>query len=168
VRRTASGRCTTATAGLATTLVIAGTAGRLDRGFPAREEPELPGDGSPLRRNTAMISVVTHVPLKEGTEREWDTVMLARMNAAKKQPGWVGGQLLRSPNGRVIIGTWESRADWERWHHSREFRKTRRQLDGMTDGPTDPGWHEVVAEVRKGRSKGRPKSHRRATTKAGR
>jgi heme-degrading monooxygenase HmoA len=87
-----------------------------------------------------MISVVTHVPLKEGTEREWDTVILARMNAAKKQPGWVGGQLLRSPNGRVIIGTWQSRADWERWHHSREFRKTRRQLDGMTDGPTDPGW----------------------------
>jgi heme-degrading monooxygenase HmoA len=140
---------------------------RLDRGFPAREEPELPGDGSPLRRNTAMISVVTHVPLKEGTAREWNTVMLARMNAAKKQPGWVGGQLLRSPNGRVIIGTWQSRADWERWHHSREFRKTRRQLDGMTDGPTDPGWHEVVAEVRKGPSKWRPKSHGRATTKAG-
>jgi len=78
-----------------------------------------------------MISVVTHVPLKEGTEREWDTVMLARMNAAQKQPGWVGGQLLRSPNGRVIIGTWQSPADWERWHHSREFRKTRR--DGRTD-----------------------------------
>ena len=28
-----------------------------------------------------------HVPLKGGTEREWDAVMLERMTAAKKQPG---------------------------------------------------------------------------------
>jgi heme-degrading monooxygenase HmoA len=99
-----------------------------------------------------MMTVVTHVPLKEGTEPEWDSLMLERMNAARKRRGWVGGQLLRSPNGRVIIGTWRSRADWEKWHHDPEFTETRRQLDEMADGPTDPGWHEVVAEVRKGRS----------------
>ncbi len=104
-----------------------------------------------------MMTVVTHVPLKEGFEQEWDSLMLERMNAARKQPGWVGGQLLRSPNGRVIVGTWQSREDWEKWHHAPEFAETRRQLDEMADGPTDPGWHEVVAEVRKGRaaSKGR-------------
>ena len=34
-----------------------------------------------------MVTVVTHVPLKGGTEREWDAVMLERMTAAKKQPG---------------------------------------------------------------------------------
>jgi len=50
-----------------------------------------------------MVTVVTHVPLKEGTEHEWDALMAERMAAAKKQPGWVGGQLLRSPNGRVIV-----------------------------------------------------------------
>ena len=104
-----------------------------------------------------MVTVMTLVPLKEGAEREWDSAMLERMNAAKKQPGWIGGQLLRSPNGRVIVGTWQSRADWEKWHHAPEFAETRRQLDGLADGPADPGWHEVVAEVRKGRaaSKGR-------------
>lgn len=103
------------------------------------------------------MTVVTHVPLKSGFEREWDSLMLERMNAARKRPGWVGGQLLRSPNGRVIVGTWESREDWEQWHHDPEFAETRRQLDEMVDGPTDPGWHEVVAEIRKGKaaSKGR-------------
>lgn len=111
-----------------------------------------------------MMSVVTYIPLKDGSEHEWDAIMLERMNAAKKQPGWVGGQLLRSPNGRVIIGTWQSRADWERWHHAREFAETCRQLDRMTDGPTEPGWHEVVAEVRKGKAT-KPKS--RATRRVG-
>jgi heme-degrading monooxygenase HmoA len=63
----------------------------------------------------------------------------------------------------VIVGTWQSRADWEKWHHDPEFTGTRRRLDEMTDGPTDPGWHEVVAEVRKGRAP----SKGRATAKAG-
>jgi heme-degrading monooxygenase HmoA len=86
-----------------------------------------------------------------------DAIMLERMIAAKKQPGWVGGQLLRSRNGRMIIGTWQRRADWERWHHAREFAETCRQLDRMT------GWHEVVAEVRKGRA---VKSKSRATRRS--
>ena len=30
-----------------------------------------------------MMTVVTHVPLKEGTEPEWDSLMLERMNAAR-------------------------------------------------------------------------------------
>jgi heme-degrading monooxygenase HmoA len=109
-----------------------------------------------------MMTVVTHVPLKEGVGREWDDIMLDRLNAARKQPGWVGGQLLRSPNGRVIVGTWQSRADWERWHQAPEFEETRRRLDSMADGPTEPGWHEVVAEVRKspGAKKRAPRARR--------
>jgi len=99
-----------------------------------------------------MVTVVTHVPLKDGAEHDWDAVMRERLAAAKKQPGWVGGQLLRSPNGRVIVGTWLSRADWEEWHKAPEFAETRRRLDRLADGPTEPGWHEVVAEVRKGKA----------------
>jgi heme-degrading monooxygenase HmoA len=109
-----------------------------------------------------MVTVVTHVPLKQGAEHEWDRIMLERMNAAKKQPGWIGGQLLRSPNGRVIVGTWLSRADWEKWHHAPEFAETRRELDGMANGPTEPGWHEVVAEVRKGRAASKDRSTAKA------
>lgn len=98
-----------------------------------------------------MVTIVTHVPLKQGTEGEWDALMAERMAAAKKQPGWVGGQLLRSPNGRVIVGTWQTREDWAAWHKTHAFADVRDQLDAMADGPTDPGWHEVVFEVRKGK-----------------
>jgi hypothetical protein len=37
-----------------------------------------------------MMTIVTHVHLKEGVEREWDAAMRARLSAAKKRPGWVG------------------------------------------------------------------------------
>jgi heme-degrading monooxygenase HmoA len=63
-----------------------------------------------------MLTIVTHVHLKEDAGREWDTAMRTRLSAAKKRPGWVGGQLLRpsdKPDRRVIVGTWRTRADWE-------------------------------------------------------
>jgi len=37
-----------------------------------------------------MMTIVTHVHLNEGVEREWDAAMRARLSAAKKRPGWVG------------------------------------------------------------------------------
>jgi len=100
-----------------------------------------------------MVMIVTNVEVKEGAEQEWDAVMGSRMTGAKKQPGWVGGQLLRSeedPMRRVIIGTWKSRVDWERWHQDPRFDETRHQLDGLVSGPEEHWWHEVVLDVRKG------------------
>jgi heme-degrading monooxygenase HmoA len=99
-----------------------------------------------------MVTIVTHVKLREGTEHDWDAVMQKRMTEARKQPGWIGGQLLQSdhdPGSRVIVGTWQSRADWERWHHARPFVDTRHQLNDLGTGPADQEWHDVVLDVRK-------------------
>jgi heme-degrading monooxygenase HmoA len=99
-----------------------------------------------------MMTIVTHIQLNEGTEHEWDAVMRKRLAAAKKQPGWVGGQLLRpsdKPSRRVIVGTWRTRADWEGWHKDPRFGETRRQLEGLESGPVEHWWHEVVLDVRK-------------------
>jgi heme-degrading monooxygenase HmoA len=79
-----------------------------------------------------MMTIVTHVHLKEGAEREWDAAMRTRLSAAKQRLGWVGGQLLRQsdkPDWRVIVA-WRTRADWEAWHHDRQFAATRGRLDG--------------------------------------
>ena len=106
-----------------------------------------------------MVTIVTNVELKEGADRQWDAVMGSRMTGAKKRQGWVGGQLLRSeerPRRRVIIGTWKTRADWERWHKDPQFAETRRQLDGLVVGPEEHWWHDVVLDVRKDGSKRPP------------
>ena len=99
-----------------------------------------------------MMTIVTHVHLKEGAGREWDTAMRTRLSAAKKRPGWVGGQLLRQSDKsdrRVIVGTWRTRGDWEAWHQDPQFAEARRRLDGLESRPAEHWWHEVVLDVRK-------------------
>jgi heme-degrading monooxygenase HmoA len=105
-----------------------------------------------------MMTIVTDIHLREGMERTWDAVMRARMTAAKKRPGWVGGQLLRmenQPSRRVIVGTWRTRADWEAWHLDPQFSETRRQLDPLVDGPEHRWWNEVVVDARVGQDAAR-------------
>ncbi len=98
-----------------------------------------------------MMTIVTHVKLKEGSEPEWDAAMRERLEAARNQPGWIGGQLampLEHMSRRVIIGTWENRAAWEAWHADSTFAETRKRLDGLEDGPPEHWWHEVTLDVR--------------------
>ena len=49
----------------------------------------------------------------------------------------------------MIVGTWQSREDWERWHHDPDFAKTREELDRLVSAPEQHAWHEVVLDVRK-------------------
>lgn len=100
---------------------------------------------------TRMMTVVTHVTLKAGSEPEWDAAMRDRLSAAHGRPGWVGGQLLIPLDGhnkRAVIGTWESRADWEAWHEDEAFAETRARMDGLQEERGEMAWYEVVTEGR--------------------
>jgi heme-degrading monooxygenase HmoA len=98
-----------------------------------------------------MMTIVTHVVLREGAEPEWDSAMRERLAAARHQPGWVGGQLLMPLDAmekRVIIGTWQTRAAWEAWHNDPTFADTRRRLQGLEAGENQHWWHEVLEDAR--------------------
>ncbi len=98
-----------------------------------------------------MMTIVTHVAVKEGSEPAWDAAMRERLESARGRTGWVGGQLLMplsALNKRIIVGTWQTRADWEAWHSDPAFQETRKRLDGLTAGQPEEWWHEVIAEVR--------------------
>ena len=100
-----------------------------------------------------MMTIVTTVRLKEGAQQEWDTVMRERLAAARKQPGWIGGQLLLPENqseARIIVGTWRTKEDWQKWHEDPEFAETRQRLDGLSRGEPQHSWHDVVDDVRRG------------------
>jgi heme-degrading monooxygenase HmoA len=96
------------------------------------------------------VTVITHHVLRDDTAaREWDAAMYERLSAARSQPGWIGGQLLRAINDRMlrtIVGTWESRDAWETWHGEDAFRETREQLDGLQLRPSETTWYEVIEE----------------------
>jgi heme-degrading monooxygenase HmoA len=94
-----------------------------------------------------MMTIVTHVHLKEGAEPEWDAAMRERLAAAKGKSGWIMGQLLMPLdhlNRRVIVGTWQTRADWEAWHNDPSFAETRTRLEGLESGAQEHWWHEVL------------------------
>jgi heme-degrading monooxygenase HmoA len=98
-----------------------------------------------------MMTVITQVTLKPGREPEWDAAMRDRLSAARGRPGWIGGQLaipLDGHNKRAVIGTWESRADWEAWHEDETFAETRKRMDGLQEGRSDMVWYEVVTDAR--------------------
>jgi heme-degrading monooxygenase HmoA len=98
-----------------------------------------------------MMTIVTHVTLKQGVEPEWDTAMRERLSAAAGRSGWVGGQLLMPldrMNRRVIVGTWQTRADWEAWHQDPAFEQTRQRMEGLEEGEAENWWHEVLEDVR--------------------
>jgi heme-degrading monooxygenase HmoA len=98
-----------------------------------------------------MMTVITEVKLKAGSEPEWDAAMRDRLTAARGGRGWVGGQLLmplHEQNKRVVVGTWRSRADWQAWHEDEAFTESRARMDGLQDGDSALCWHEVVIEER--------------------
>src|ERR1700760_2913116 len=96
-----------------------------------------------------MMTVVTYVTLKEGVAPEWDTAMRERLDGAKGRAGWVRGQLLmplEDLGQRVIIGTWQTRANWEAWHQDEAFAKPRQRLAELEAGPSRTSWFEIIAE----------------------
>jgi heme-degrading monooxygenase HmoA len=98
-----------------------------------------------------MMTVITYVTLKAGSEPEWDAAMRDRLTAAHSRPGWVGGQLLiplDAQHKRVVVGTWRSRADWQAWHEDQAFTETRTRMEGLQEGASVMSWHEVVLEER--------------------
>jgi heme-degrading monooxygenase HmoA len=96
-----------------------------------------------------MMTIVTHVTIEPGKEPVWDATFKERVAAAKKQPGWVGVQLCipaQALNKRVVIGTWETRADWSAWHATESFQNTRAKMEGVESGEREEWWHEVTVE----------------------
>jgi heme-degrading monooxygenase HmoA len=94
-----------------------------------------------------MEAVITRVVLNDGAASEWETTMRDRMTAAESSQGWIGGSILAPEGdgtGRVILGLWETRADWERWHEDPAFQETAERLKGLEQDAGTATWHEVV------------------------
>ncbi len=100
-----------------------------------------------------MMTVVSTARLRPGREDEWDAAVRARFESARDRPGWISGQLLtptEEPHTRVIVGTWQSREDWEAWHHDPAFLEQRSTLEQLEEEPSRTEWFEVVADARRG------------------
>jgi heme-degrading monooxygenase HmoA len=97
-----------------------------------------------------MMTIITETAISPGQEPKWDSAFQQRMETVRNQPGFVTVQLLipvDEPNHRIVMGTWQTRADWEAWHNADEFRQTREQMDEVEQSKTDQRWFEVVNQI---------------------
>jgi heme-degrading monooxygenase HmoA len=94
-----------------------------------------------------MLTVMTETTVKAGREADWDRAYHERAADARNQAGWVDLHLLVPTDDRrkrVVVGTWQDRAAWERWHETATFRSTKQQLDDATEVHGEDRWYEVV------------------------
>jgi heme-degrading monooxygenase HmoA len=94
-----------------------------------------------------MLTVITETAITPGQEPEWDRAFEERQADAPNQPGWVALQLLiplEDPSKRLVVGTWQSRADWEAWHATEVFKRTRERMDAVQQTSGPERWFEVV------------------------
>jgi heme-degrading monooxygenase HmoA len=106
-------------------------------------------ESAETRGAVAMMTVVTTVTLKDEASSQWDRAMHERVRGASDMDGWVAVQLLtevNEPRRRAIIGTWQSRDHWARWHDDETFKATRAELAGLEDGPSTTVWYDVVED----------------------
>jgi len=94
-----------------------------------------------------MMTVITEITIEPGGEPRWDEAYERRLQDAQDQPGWISLQLLiplDAPNKRLVVGTWQTRADWEAWHTTESFQQTRREMDAVQQSSGPEQWYEVV------------------------
>jgi len=100
-----------------------------------------------------MMTVVTTTEVRAGAAAEWDGAMRDRFESARNQPGWISGQLLTpddESSTRMIVGTWRSREDWERWHQDPAFLEQRTTLERYEQEPSRSQWFRIVADAHAG------------------
>ena len=94
-----------------------------------------------------MEAVITRVVLNPGAESEWEATMRDRMGAAESADGWIGGSILTPEDdrsARLILGLWDTREAWERWHRDPAFRETAERLSDLERDPGTASWHDVI------------------------
>lgn len=59
---------------------------------------------------------------------------------AMEQPGYISGETLRNynqPDEYLVISTWESADDWQRWLNSKARQEIQEKIDSLLGGKTE-------------------------------
>ncbi len=71
-----------------------------------------------------------------------DMIRLFRQmrSLATEQPGYISGETLKSldkPDLFLVISTWQSSEDWEKWLINEGRQKIQKEIDGLLGGKTE-------------------------------
>lgn len=87
---------------------------------------------------TIKIIITRNVP----KEKARDIIPLFRQMRALaiQQPGYISGETLKStdrPDTFIVISSWETADDWERWLLSKERQEIQGKFDALLGGNTE-------------------------------
>jgi heme-degrading monooxygenase HmoA len=85
-----------------------------------------------------MIRVLIERWMQPGVRKELLAALRDLRRDAIHEPGYVSGETLRDledPEHSVIISTWRTRADWDRWAESDARRRVRERIAPMLAEP---------------------------------
>ena len=85
------------------------------------------------------VRVVIQRWVRYGREAELRRLLEHMRGQAQSQPGFISGETLRCPNDPslwVVISTWESLADWQRWAQGPDRPDFESRIAHLIEGPT--------------------------------
>ncbi len=85
-----------------------------------------------------LVRVLIERHIKEGHEAEAADMILEMRKQATSFPGYVSGVTLTdTADARtiVIVSTWHSREEWQKWDSSEEHRAAAKNIDPLLDAP---------------------------------
>lgn len=96
------------------------------------------------------IKVLIMRTVPQSKAREMIPLFRKMRALASSQPGYISGETLKSfdrPDAFLVISTWQSPDDWEKWLLSNERQEIQSQVDTLLGGKTTyEMFHYGIAE----------------------
>jgi len=80
------------------------------------------------------VTVIIKRKWKVDKPEELLSLLTELRSRAKKQPGYISGETLKSlnnPQDFVVISKWETDDDWKKWLNNKERRDVQGEVDSM-------------------------------------
>ncbi|MBN1841224.1 MAG: antibiotic biosynthesis monooxygenase [Deltaproteobacteria bacterium] len=96
------------------------------------------------------VKVVIRRIIPEHRAEDLKPLLRELRTMAMLQPGYISGETLRrldKPDEFLVISTWESAEDWNRWAKSQERNEVQGKIDTVLGGKTEFGiFHHEFSE----------------------
>ena len=101
------------------------------------------------------VDVMIRRKVKQGHQAKQLVPLILQMRAlATYQPGYISGKTLcnlKDPEECLVISSWESVEDWERWRHSLKRAEIEKKIESLTrEKTTFEIYSSMVAERESG------------------
>ena len=85
------------------------------------------------------VKVLIQRRIKPGKEKALIEAVQELRTKAIRTPGYISGEILRAiedPSLHLVISTWKSIDDWNRWVNSSERKACQQKIDAILEEPT--------------------------------